>query len=74
MPIDVSLIRAIEEGGILDEVKKWQVARITKNNNNDSARDKPLESTNDENTKARVQEFMLSIHGTEKIRDCCYGK
>jgi len=65
MPIDVSLIRAIEEGGILDEVKKWQVARIT-NNNNDSARDKPSESTNDENTKARVQEFMLSIHGTEK--------
>ena len=62
MPIDVTLIRSADEGGILEEVKRWQLARLA-NPSIDTSRE-----TVENDTEDRVQEFISLIHDTEKTK------
>jgi len=63
MPIDITLIRSADEGGILEEVKRWQLARLINNPSIDTSRD-----TVEKDTEDRVQEFISLIHDTEKTK------
>jgi hypothetical protein len=63
MTIDVTLIRSADEGGILEEVKRWQLARLANPCSTDTSRE-----TVDNDTEGRVQEFISLIHDTEKTK------
>jgi hypothetical protein len=59
MPIDISFVRSSNEGGIPDEVKKWQIARIPK---------ELVSSDLASNEEVQVKEFISALQDLEKSR------